>query len=112
RADLAPVRGCRGRRLRYADTRLARQIREYASAVAFTRARPIASRCLQRRRLRRGSDGTGSRRVDLQGALSERLDPGWPGASVAAGVFLRLGVAARPDPPSPQTARRYHKARR
>ena len=38
--------------------------------------------------------------VDLQGALSERLDPGRPGASAAPGIFLRLGLAAGPHPPS------------
>ena len=88
---------------------------KYVNTLRLWRSRapdPVASRCLQRRRLRRGADRTGSCRVDLQGALSERLDPGRPGASAAPGVFLRLGVAARPHPPSSETARRYHEARR
>ena len=46
---------------------------------------------------------------DLQGALSQRFDAGGAGVAAAPGIFLRLRLAARPDPPPYEAKRRYQK---
>ena len=95
-----PIAGWRGR------------VREYSSAMELARARSLAPRRLQRRRLRRRADRAGPSRINLQGALSERLHARRPGTSAASGIFLRLRLAAGPHPPPSETARRHHEARR
>ena len=98
--------------LRHADRRLARPPRQHAATVVGARRRSAEARRLQRRRLHRRPFGHRARRGDLQGALSERRDPGRPGAAAAAGIFLRLGLAARPRPPPRQAVWRHpHPAR-
>ena len=101
-ASLASRRDGRGGRLRHADRRLARPPREHAAAVVGARARSAQARRLQRRRLHRRARRRGARRSDLQGALSERRDAGGPGTAAAAGVFLRLRLAARSRAPPRQ----------
>ena len=51
-------------------------------------------------------------RSDLQGSLSERRDAGRPGIAAEAGIFLRLGVAARSHSPPHQAMGRRAHARR
>ena len=98
--------------LRHADRRLARPSRQHAATVVGARRRSAEARRLQRRRLHRRPFGHRARRGDLQGALSERRDPGRPGAAAAAGIFLRFGLAARPRPSPRQTVWRHpHPAR-
>ena len=109
---LAPRRDGRGGRLRHADRRLARSPRQHAATVVGARRRPAEARRLQRRRLHRRPFGHRARRSDLQGALSERRDPGRPGVAAAAGIFLRFGLAARPRPPPRQAVRRHPHAAR
>ena len=67
-------------------------------------ARSAEARRLQRRRLHRRADRQRARRGDLEGALSQRRDAGGPGIAAAAGIFLRLGFAARPRAPPRQAA--------
>ena len=74
--------------------------------------RSAEARRVQRRRLHRRAFGHRARRGDLEGALSERRDAGRPGTAAAAGIFLRLRLAARSRPPPRQTVRRHPHAAR
>ncbi len=111
-ARLASRRNRRGGRLRHADRRLARQAREHAPPVVGAGARSVQARRLQRRRFRRRLVRYGAGRGDLEGALSERRDSRRTGAAPQAGVFLRIGVAARPHPSPHQAASGRAHARR
>ena len=74
-------------------------------------ADPLARR-LQPRRPRRRAGRPRARRGDLARALSERRHAGRPGAAAAAGIFLRVRVAAGPGAPAQAAARRAVVARR
>ena len=103
--DLASGGNRAGRRLRHADRRLARPARQRAAAVVGALARSAAARRLQHRRLsRRGRRGS-ARGIDLQIPLSERREPGRARTAAAAGIFLRLGLAAGPDQAAPRLRR-------
>ena len=94
-----PGRDGRGGRPTTRRGRLARPARQHAAAVVGARARSAAARRLQRRRLHRRARRPRARRGDLQGALSQRRDAGRPGTAAAAGIFLRLRLAAGPRAP-------------
>ena len=95
-----PAESGRRRRLRHADRRLARPARQHAAAVVGARGRSAVARRLQPRRPRRRAGRPRAARGDLARALSERRDAGGPGAAAAAGVLLRVGVAAGPAAPA------------
>ena len=73
---------------------------------------PLEARRLQRRRLCRRVFRDSAGRGDLQGPLPQRRHAGGPGTAAAAGIFLRLGLAARSRPPAHQAVGRRAHARR
>ena len=91
---LASGRDRAGGRLRHADRRLEGTPREPAPPLVGARRRSAPPRRLQRRRPCRRADRAGARRDDLEDPLSERRDAGRPGAAAAAGILLRLRLAA------------------
>ena len=97
---LASGRDGRCGRLRHAGRRLARAPCEHAAAVVGARGRSAAARRLQPRRPRRRAGRNARARSDLADALSERRDAGRAGAAAAAGIFLRLRLAAGPGAPA------------
>ncbi len=102
--------GARGerqrRRVRHAAHRLARPARQYAAAVVGARVGPVAARRLQPRRPRRRARRPRPARVDLARALPQRRHRSRARAAPAAGILLRVRVAAGPAPPAPGAARR------
>ena len=99
-------------RLRHAARRLARPPRQYAAAVVGAGDGPAAPRGLQSRRPRRRAGRPRAAGGDLARALPERRNGCRPRAAAAAGVLLRLGVAAGPAAPAQGAARRARVARR
>ena len=95
--DLASGGNRAGRRLRHPDRGLARPARQRAAAMVGALARSAAARRLQHRRLSRRRRRGSARGIDLQIPLSERRKPGGPRAAAAAGIFLRLRLAAGSD---------------
>ncbi len=103
-------RQCGG--VRHPAHRLARTARQYAAAVVGARDGPVAAGRLQSRRPRRGARRPRPAGSDLAGALPQRRNGGRPRAAPAAGVLLRVRVAAGPAAPAQGAARRARIARR